>query len=85
MRETHFRRAKTRAMIFLSVLLCLICRPLAAGQPLMEIGEFSGLSGIRLCWQSWKPDGRPEAIVVMMHGGNNYGDMDGTEALPKIS
>ncbi|GHT99297.1 hypothetical protein FACS1894142_6720 [Spirochaetia bacterium] len=42
----------------------------------MEIGEFLGLEGIRLCWQSWHPAEKPKAVIVLMHGGNNYSDME---------
>jgi alpha-beta hydrolase superfamily lysophospholipase len=64
------------------ILFCLFSSRLIAQQGVpMEIGEFAGLGGVRLCWQSWKPEGRPKAIVVMMHGGNNYCDMDGYRKL----
>jgi len=40
------------------------------------IGEFLGFSGVRLCMQSWKPDGDSAASVILMHGGVNYCDME---------
>jgi len=42
-----------------------------------DIGEFSGLAGIQLCWQSWHPESQGKAVLVIMHGGNNYCDMPG--------
>lgn len=41
-----------------------------------ESGDFFGLEGVRLCWQSWLPDSmKVKASVVLMHGGNCYGDL----------
>ncbi|MDR2938756.1 MAG: lysophospholipase [Clostridiales bacterium] len=43
-----------------------------------RIGKFMGVSGVRLCMQSWKPDDNADVVaaVILMHGGNNYCDME---------
>jgi alpha-beta hydrolase superfamily lysophospholipase len=59
-----------------SMVLCFILLDMGIFAQEMEIGEFLGLEGIRLCWQSWRPAEKPKAAVILMHGGNNYSDMD---------
>lgn len=48
-----------------------------------RIGKFMGVSGVRLCMQTWKPesDENISAVVILMHGGNNYCDMEMYNAL----
>jgi acylglycerol lipase len=37
-----------------------------------EEGRFAGAGGLEIFWQAWLPDGEPEAIVLIAHGGAEH-------------
>jgi alpha-beta hydrolase superfamily lysophospholipase len=67
------------------VLICLICGMLsacavpvtypagpAATQPHFMMDWFVASDGIRMTVRSWKPAGKPKAVIVALHGFNDY-------------
>jgi acylglycerol lipase len=35
-------------------------------------GFLSGSGGLRIFWQSWRPDGEPRAVIVLVHGASEH-------------
>ena len=40
----------------------------AEGAVRSDEGRFTGCDGLRLFWRSWRPQGAPRAVVVLVHG-----------------
>lgn len=41
--------------------------------PLHRDGDLPAADGVRLHWREWRPDGEPDARVVLIHGGAEHG------------
>lgn len=48
-----------------------------------SIGDFLGLGGVNLCWQSWRLLENAKGVVIMVHGGNNYSDLESYDTFAK--
>lgn len=38
---------------------------------------YEGAKGLRIFFRSWRPDGKPRAVVVLCHGVNSHGGQYG--------
>lgn len=69
---------QSRHLILLGLLLLLTaCSNLqkrqATGEPKITAGFFVAADGCRLPLHAWLPEGNPSAVIVALHGFNDYG------------